>query len=421
MDPSTAPEADAASADTDLVVIGAGIVGLATARALQCRHPDLRITVLDRHEDVGFHQTGRNSGVVHAGIYYKPGSLKARLCVEGARRLYEFSERHDIAVERCGKVIVATGPHELDRLDELERRGRANGVEGLRRVDAAGLAELEPHCRGIAALHSPATGIIDYPAVARALASELREGGARFALGRTVTASSREGDTVTVTHDAGRLRARGALFCAGLWADRLAVAGGAPADPRIVPFRGEYLRLTPSARHLVRSLIYPVPDPDLPFLGVHLTKHVSGDVLLGPSALLVGARDAYRLRRIRGRDLRETLAWPGTWRVVRRFWRTGLDELHMAVSRRAFTAACARYVPELRPEHVDAGWAGVRAQAVSADGTLVDDFVFSETPGALHVRNAPSPAATASLAIGEFIADRAQDAFDLRAPVAGTP
>jgi (S)-2-hydroxyglutarate dehydrogenase len=399
----------------DLAIVGAGILGLATARELLRRDPDLRVTVVEREDRVGVHQTGHNSGVVHAGIYYAPGSLKARLCVEGARELYAFCERHDIPVERCGKVIVALTPEELPGLDALEERGRRNSVPGLRRVDRAGLLELEPHADGVAALHSPATGIVDFPAVARALAGEIGRRGATLALGREITdVDSRAGEVVLET-PAGPLAARHAVFCAGAWSDRLAVKAGAPADPRIVPFRGAYLRLRPDRRHLVRSLIYPVPNPELPFLGVHLTRHIGGDVLVGPTALMVGARDAYRVRRLRPHDLAATLAWPGTWRMARRWWRTGLTELHHAGSRAAFVRAAQRYVPDLQPTDVLPGPAGVRAQALGRDGALVDDFVISHTGRALHVRNAPSPAATSSLAIARLIADRAQEAFGLRA------
>ena len=393
--------------DCDLAIVGAGIVGLATAHELQRRRPGARIVVLEREDRVAAHQTGSNSGVAHAGIYYKPGSLKARLCVEGIRRLYDFCDQHGVAYERCGKVIVALDRSELGRLDELERRGLANGVPGLRRIGADELRELEPHAAGIEALHSPQTGIVDFGGVARVLAAELQAAGGVVATGCAVQRFARANGHTTVSHTRGETRARQVIVCAGAWADRLAVAAGADQDPRIVPFRGGYLTLRPERRHLVRSLIYPVPDPELPFLGVHLTKRVDGEILLGPTALVVGALDAYRLRRVRGRDLRATLAWPGTWRMVRRFWRTGISELRMAASRRAFVQACARYVPELRPEDVTDGPAGIRAQAVGRDGALVDDFVFSDAAGALFVRNAPSPAATSSLAIATHIADRA--------------
>jgi len=400
----------------DLAVVGAGIVGLAVARELLRRHPRLRLVVVDKEPQLAAHQTGHNSGVVHAGIYYKPGSLKARLCVAGAAELMAYCEQRGIALERCGKVIVARSAAELPRLDELERRGRANGVPGLRRVDAAGLREIEPHAVGVAALHSPYTAIVDFPAVARALADDVVAAGGELALGREVTAVERRaGGELALRHgDHDATVARRVVFCAGLWADRLARAMGADPDPRIVPFRGQYLRLAPEAQPLVRGLIYPVPDPALPFLGVHLTRHISGEVWAGPTALLVAARDAYRLGRVRRRDVRDTLGWPGTWRVMARFWRSGVAELRMAASRRAFAAACADYVPALRPEHLLPGPAGVRAQAVSRDGQLVDDFAFSEAPGALHVRNAPSPAATSSLAIASLIADRAEEALGVR-------
>jgi (S)-2-hydroxyglutarate dehydrogenase len=398
---------------TDLVIVGAGILGLAVAREALLRDPGLTVRVVEREDRVGTHQTGHNSGVVHAGIYYAPGSLKARLCVEGARDLYAFCAQHDVPVERCGKVIVATSAEEIPGLDALEWRGRQNGVPGLRRLDRRELRELEPHAEGVAALHSPATGIVDFPAVARALAGEVIERGGRIALGCVVTGVDSRPDEVVLQTSAGEVVARHAVFCAGAWSDRLAIAAGAPADPRIVPFRGAYLRLRPERRDLVRSLIYPVPDPALPFLGVHLTKHIDGDVLVGPTALMVGARDAYRLRRVRPKDLAATLAWPGTFRMARRFWRTGLAEMGYAANRAAFVRAAQRYVPELEPGDVRPGPAGVRAQALGRDGALVDDFVISHTGRALHVRNAPSPAATSSLAIARLIADRAQEAFGL--------
>jgi 2-hydroxyglutarate dehydrogenase len=390
----------------DLAIVGGGIVGLAAARELLIRRPQLRLTVLEREADVGRHQTGSNSGVIHGGIYYKPGSLKARLCVEGMRKLYAFCDEHDVRYERCGKVIVATDSSELGRLDELEARGRANEVPGLRRIGPEELRELEPHAAGIAALHSPNTGIVDFGEVARQLAADVRGRGATVIANCRVERLTRAGHDVVLTHADGEVRAAHAIVCAGAWSDRLAVAAGAPSDPRIVPFRGAYLKLRASARELVRGLIYPVPDPELPFLGVHLTKRIDGEVLLGPTALLVGARDAYRLTRIRRADLWDTISWPGTWKLVVKFRRTAIDELRFAVSKRAFVAACERYVPELRAEDVLPGPAGVRAQALGRDGALVDDFVVNELDGMLFVRNAPSPAATSSLSIASLIADR---------------
>ena len=383
--------------ECDLAVVGGGILGLAVARELHARRPAARVAVLERGAEVGTGQTGANSGVIHAGIYYAPGSLKARMCVAGARAMYAYCEEHGIAHERCGKLIVARDESELGRLDELERRGRENGVPGLRRLSAAELRDLEPHATGVAALHSPNTGIADFGAAAHALAAQLRQGGTTIATGAGVTGVSQAGDRIELAHAGGVLRARFAVFCAGGWSDRLAVMAGAPAEPRIVPFRGAYLRLKPEKRELVRSLIYPVPDPSLPFLGVHLTRHTGGDVLVGPTALLAPSR------------LGSTLSWPGSWRMFRRWWRTGVTEIRHAVSRRAFVAAAADYVPGLTAGDVEFAFAGVRAQALNRDGSLVDDFVVHETERAIHVRNAPSPAATSSLAIARLIADRAED------------
>ena len=398
-------------AASDLAVVGAGILGLAVARELLRRRPGTSLTIFEREPELASHQTGHNSGVVHAGIYYLPGSLKAELCVRGASALHVFCAEHSIRVDRCGKVIVALEDSELPALLELERRGTANGVRGLRRLDAAGLREVEPNVTGLAALHSPETAIVDYRAVARALAAEIRAAGATIVTRCRVASLEERGAEVVVAHDRGETAVRHALACAGAWSDRLARASGGSADPRIVPFRGGYLRLRPEKQGLVNGLVYPVPNPELPFLGIHLTRQVDGEVLLGPSALLVGARDAYRLRRISPRDLVETLSWPGTVRVMRRWWRTGLQEIRFASSRRAFVAEAARYVPGLRVEDVLPGPAGVRAQAVSRDGRLVDDFAFSATARTLHIRNAPSPGATSSFAIAEHVVDRAETTF----------
>jgi L-2-hydroxyglutarate oxidase len=403
--PSAVVAAGEAPRECDLAVVGAGIVGLATARELALRHPDASVAVLERAPEIASHQTGHSSGVIHAGIYYRPKSLKAELCIAGARALYEYCDERGIRAERTGKVIVATEPAELSRLDELERRGSANGVPGLRRIDSDELREIEPHARGLAALHSPATGVVDFSQVAWALASDLAGAGGSVATGCGVHRISARSGRIALVHTRGETRAGAAVLCAGAWSDRLAVAAGASPDPRIVPFRGAYVRLRPERRELVRTSIYPVPDPELPFLGMHLTRGLDGDVQLGPSALLVGARDAYRLRRVRPRDLAETLAWPGTWRLLGRHWRTGLAELRRAISRRAFVEALRRYVPELGTADVVPGRAGVRAQALGRDGELIDDFVISGTERALHVRNAPSPAATSALALAARIAD----------------
>jgi (S)-2-hydroxyglutarate dehydrogenase len=393
--------------DCDVLVVGAGIVGLAAARELALRHDGLRVCVLEREARIAAHQTGRTSGVIHAGIYYPPGSLKARLCVRGAHELYAYCAERGIRAERNGKVIVATYEDELARLDDLERRGRQNQVPGLRRIGPDELREIEPHATGIAALHSPATGVVDFAEVAAGFATDLEARGGRVAAGCPVASLRPAGREIVVEHAAGTTRARAMIGCAGAWSDRLAVACGAPAEPRIVPFRGAYLRLAPERRYLVRANVYPVPDPDLPFLGMHLTRRIDGEVLLGPSALMVGARDAYRLAHVRAGDLAQTLGWPGTWRLAARFRATGLRELRAAVSRRAFVAELRRFVPDLGHADVLPGPVGIRAQALGRDGSLVDDFVVHRTERAVHVRNAPSPAASSSLALGRLIADEA--------------
>ena len=391
-------------AECDLLVVGGGIVGLATARELLQRRPGARLSLLEREPSLAAHQTGHTSGVVHSGIYYEPGSLKARLCVEGAKRLREYCEQHQLPFHENGKLIVAIEEAELPRLDELERRGRANGVPGLRRISGAEIASIEPAARGVAALHSPTTAVVDFSLVTGALAAEVRAAGGTLHNGCAVHGSSADGRRIAVHHSGGVTAARAAIFCAGLWSDRLAVAAGAPADPRIVPFRGAYLRARSEGRDLVRANVYPVPDPELPFLGAHLTRNIDGEVLIGPSALIAPARDAYRWR-VRPRDLASTVTWPGTWRLASRHWRAGLGELRRAASQRSFVADAARLVPELHAAGVERGPAGIRAQALGRDGRLVDDFVVHRTERGVHVRNAPSPAATSSLALASLIAD----------------
>lgn len=392
----------------DLVVVGAGIVGLAVAREWRLRRPQDTVAVVEAESGPARHQSGHNSGVIHGGIYYQPGSLKARLCVEGARLMYEYCEHHRIAHERCGKLIVAVSEDELPRLADLQARGEANAVPGLRRVGAAEISEIEPNAVGLQALHAPNTGIVDYGEVARCLAAELAEQGVEMRFDAEVTAVT-GGKPATVRTGGAALRGETVIVCAGLWADRLARRSGAPRDPQIVPFRGAYLGLKPTPRTRLNGMIYPVPDPDLPFLGVHLTKHIDGGVTLGPTAMMVGARDAYRVTRLSPRDSWETLTWPGTWRVARRYWRVGIDELRMAMAKRAFVAAAARYLPGLTEADLDgSAHAGVRAQAVARDGSLVDDFVIGRDDRVLHVRNAPSPAATSAFALAGELVDRAE-------------
>jgi len=391
----------------DVVVVGAGILGLTVARELLLRRPGADLVVVEQEHDVAAHQTGHNSGVVHGGIYYAPGSLKARLCLEGSRRMYEYCEEHAIAHDRCGKLVIARHEGELERLDALEERGRANGVPGLRRVSAGEIAGIEPAATGLAALHAPNTGIVDFAAVARSLRADLEGQGVTFRFGAAARSVHDGPEGCEVLFDDEAIRADQVVAWAGLWSDRLARASGAGADPRIVPFRGGYLRLAPAAAERIRGLVYPVPDPSLPFLGVHVTRHVDGTVSLGPTALMVPSRDGYRLGRARARDTWESLSWPGTWRVARQHWRTGAHELRTAASRRAFVRAAAEYVPSLSVEDLDGtSFAGVRAQAVGRDGTLVDDFVLAGSGRVTHVRNAPSPGATASFAIAREIVDR---------------
>ncbi len=399
----------------DLAVVGGGIIGLAVAREVALRHPRVSVCVLEREPDLATHQTGHNSGVIHAGLYYAPGSLKARLCVEGARTTYAYAAERGIPHERCGKLVVARDRSELPRLEELARRGAANGVAGLRMLDGRALTEVEPHVRGFAALHSPDTAIVDFAAVARAYAGDLLAAGGAIATGCEVLSLDPRSRTIGLSHSHGTTEARNAILCAGAWSDRLAVAAGANPDPRIVPFRGSYLRLSPARRELVRALVYPVPDPSLPFLGVHLTRTVTGEVLVGPTALLAPARAARSAIPARARDLRETATWPGTWRMARRWWRAGMMELANAASRRAFAATAARYVPDLREADLEPAFFGLRAQAVARDGSLLDDFAFSATPRALHIRNAPSPAATSAPAIARHLAGLALRELDLGA------
>ena len=384
-----------------VAIVGGGILGLAAGRLLARERPDVEVVLLEKEAGLARHQTGRNSGVVHAGLYYEPDSLKARLCRRGGELLHAFCAEHDLPYDECGKVLVATEEAELPRLERILERAQANGAEA-RLVDAGELRALEPHAAGLAALHSPRSAIVDYPAICRALAAEMRERGATV---RTSTLVERVGwvgerprlelgDGTTL--DADRL-----LVCAGLHADRLAREAGEPAAPRIVPFRGEYWRLRPERVDLVRGLVYPVPDSSLPFLGVHLTRTVAGSVLVGPNAVLAFAREGYRRRDLAPAELWGTLSWPGTWRIARRHWASGAHEVARSLSKRAFVREARRYVPELAAEDVLPAPAGVRAQAVDRDGTLVDDFRLDVGRSAVWVRNAPSPAATSSLAIAE--------------------
>lgn len=394
-----------------IAVVGAGIVGLAVARRLQQVRPGAEVTVLDKESEVGRHQTGHNSGVVHAGLYYPPGSLKATLCRRGVALLREYAREKSVPYVECGKLVVALDAAEIGRLDDIERRAHENRVPGLRRLGAAEIGEIEPHAVGVAALHSPHTAITDFVAIARALAADVVAGGGRVRLDTEVTAvrRARGGVELAVAAEE-RLRFDHVVVCAGLHADRLAVAAGDEPDPTIVPFRGEYLRLVPERSDLVQGLIYPVPDPRYPFLGVHFTRRVDGSVDVGPNAVLALAREGYRRRDVVPADITAVLRHPGFRRVARRHWRTGVGEIVGSISRREFVRRARRHVPELQPGDVVPGGAGVRAQAVDRHGTLVDDFRIHHLGPVTVVRNAPSPAATSSLAIAEHVVDR----IDLR-------
>jgi len=401
----------------DVVVVGAGIVGLATARELLRRRPGQRLAVIDKEPRIGAHQTGHNSGVVHSGIYYAPGSLKARLCVAGARELYAYCQERGIPIERCGKVIVATEEAELGRLQALYERGLANGVPGLELIGPERLREIEPHCAGLRAIWSPATGIVDFSEVARHYALDVREAGGEIHTGRELVGLRDDGDAVVLETGAGELRAARVVTCAGLHADRVAALSGGAREPRIIPFRGDYWQLRPDARHLCRNLIYPVPDPAFPFLGVHATRRIgTGEVWLGPNAVLAFAREGYRRRDLRLRDLADALGEPGFRRLARRYWRTGLLELWRDWSKRAFWRSVRRYLPEVELEDMVPGPAGVRAQAVDPSGALLDDFVVDGGGRVMHVRNAPSPAATSSLALARVVADAVERRLGGRTP-----
>lgn len=397
----------------DIAIVGGGIVGLATGRELLGRHPRLKLVVLEKDDVLATQQTGHNSGVIHSGIYYKPGSLKARLCVEGRKALWEYCDAKGIAYKNVGKLIVATDEAELPLLDDLYGRGLANGIENLQLVDAAGIAQREPHCRGIKAIYSPVTGIVDYGEVARSYGRDVAQAGGTIEAGHEVTAIERAGGRSLVRTKRGDVEATHVISCAGLQADRLAKMTGGKSDPKIVPFRGDYLILKPEKRYLVKGNIYPVPDPAFPFLGVHFTPRMNGDIWLGPNAVLAFAREGYNFTTINPRDLLETLTYSGFIKMAGKYLSTGLGEMYRDVVRGAYVKALQRYIPELTVEDTLAGPSGVRAQALMADGSLVDDFVFDGDDGVVHVRNAPSPAATSSLAIGRFIADDADRRFGL--------
>ncbi|MFI6034715.1 L-2-hydroxyglutarate oxidase [Streptomyces sp. NPDC051315] len=390
-------------ADETIGVVGAGIVGLATAREIALSRPGTRVVVLDKEREVSLHQTGHNSGVVHAGIYYTPGSLKADLCVRGVSLLREYCQERRLPYREIGKLVVAVREDELGRMNDLHERARNNHVPDLRKISREEIRELEPHAGGVAALHSPRTAITDYPAVARAFAQDVVDAGGEVRLGFPVTGITNVPGGIEVASGQERVRVDRLVLCAGLHSDAVARLARDGREPRIIPFRGEYMLLKPERTDLVRGLIYPVPDPRYPFLGVHFTPRVDGSVEVGPNAVLALAREGYTRTRISPRDLLALAAYPGAWRMAARHWRTGIKEYRGSFSTAAFMKDAGLYVPGVGVQDVVRGGAGVRAQALDRDGTLVDDFRIHRLGRVTAVRNAPSPAATASMAIAEHI------------------
>ncbi|GAB3106773.1 L-2-hydroxyglutarate oxidase [Streptomyces calidiresistens] len=392
-------------ADETVGIVGAGIVGLAVGREITLRRPGTRVVVLEKEGSVGVHQTGHNSGVVHAGIYYPPGSLKARLCARGRSLLREYCAERALPYEECGKLVVAIAAGELPRLDRLDDFARANGVPGLRRVTGAGITEVEPHATGVAALHSPRTAITDFVRIAEEFGRDIVAAGGEIRFGRRVTAVRREPGGLRILAAGHAESVDRLVVCAGLHADRVGRLVADSAEPRIIPFRGEYMRVRPPKAELVRGMIYPVPDPRYPFLGVHFTRRVDGGVEVGPNAVPAAAREGYRRLRVDPVEVLRIVSWPGTARLAARHWRTALREVRGSLSVRAYMRDAQRYVPGIGPADVERDGAGVRAQALDRDGTLVDDFRVHRLGAVTVVRNAPSPAATSSMAIAEHVVD----------------
>ena len=387
-------------------VVGGGIVGLAIGRELVRRYPGTRVVVFEQEDRLAAHQTGHNSGVVHAGIYYKPGSLKAELCTRGRQLIHDYCDEHGLPHDECGKLVVAVDPTEMGRFDALEQTALENGVPGLRRLDGPALTEIEPHVVGIAALHSPRTAITDYVAIAVRMGQEIEAAGGRILLSTRVTGVVRSMGRIEVVCEPDRHPVSRLVLCGGLESDRLGLMAGDTQAPRIVPFRGEYMSVTREKQDYVRGMVYPVPDPRYPFLGVHFTRRVGGGLEVGPNAFLALSRTSYGRMSVSTRDMVSTLGWPGFWRFAGAHWRTGLSELRGVMSKRAYMKAAGRYVPDIGAADVRRGGLGLRAQAVERDGSLVDDFVIHQADGITSVRNAPSPAATSSLAIAEYVVDR---------------
>jgi L-2-hydroxyglutarate oxidase LhgO len=394
----------------DIIIAGAGIVGLATGMKLLEKFPGLKAAILDKEKTIAAHQTGHNSGVIHTGIYYRPGSLKARLCTSGRDELIRFCLEHDVKHEICGKVVIATGEDQLPALADLFRRGSENGVDGLRMLKPEEVNEFEPYVRCIRGLLVPGSGIVDFSEVAKAYAGTFENGGGKLCLGvRVKKVKEIDSRTVDVETDTGQFTSRVFINCAGLYSDRIARLSGMVSPCLIVPFRGEYYRLKPERGYLVRNLVYPAPDPQFPFLGVHFTRMIDGRVEAGPNAVLAFAREGYSRIRISPLELFETLSYDGFWRLVARYWKTGTGEMMRSFSKSLFTSALRKLIPAISMDDLETGGTGVRAQALSRDGKLLDDFVIQRTENVIHVLNAPSPAATSSLAIAGQIAKMAEN------------
>lgn len=390
----------------DVVIVGGGIVGLATAYSLLTTNKNLKLVVLEKEASLGAHQTGHNSGVIHSGLYYKPGSLKAKNCIDGYAKLLQFCREHDVPHEICGKIVVALSEQERSQLEMLRQRGEQNGLTGIHRLSKTEIIEIEPHCTGIDGLFVPQTGIVDYTAVVMRLAERIQNFGGEILTSSEVIEIKESSNTVLVCTKQQQFTTRALITCGGLQSDRLAMQTQPDLDLRIIPFRGEYFELKESAKHLVRNLIYPVPDPNFPFLGVHFTRRIDGTIECGPNAVLAFAREGYRKTDISIREFTQTLAWPGFRKIALKYWRTGLGEYHRSFSKSAFVSALQKLVPEITANDLQPTGAGVRAQACSRAGSLLDDFEIRQIGRVVHVCNAPSPAATASLAIGDAIASR---------------
>ena len=398
----------------DVLIIGGGIIGLSTAMQLLEKYGTaLKVAVVEKEDELAVHQTGHNSGVIHSGIYYRPGSQKAGFCVGGAQKLRDFCEAHEIEFDQCGKTIVATDESELDRLDILYQRGVDNGVQGLEIIDSDRLKEIEPYVKGVRALWAPQTGIIDYVKVAHAYAVQFQERGGEIYTGSAVKAIESYADGVNVTTNKGIIRAKHLINCAGLYADRIAEMAGELSDLRIIPFRGEYYTLRPESQYMVKGLIYPVPDPAFPFLGVHFTRNIHGQVEAGPNAVLAWSREGYQKSKISIGETFGTISYPGFWKMSAKHWKTGMSEMHRSYSKSVFVRDLQKLLPDISADDLAPGGAGVRAQAVAKNGALLDDFNIVQGRTAIHVLNAPSPGATSSLAIGEHIVGLADEAFRL--------